>query len=136
MRSAALLALLFALFGSAAHADCSSLQGRQVILTSNSYDPDVFVWDTKQRLIDYSAGNYQMGRQLLPHALLARAGTRGIVTSCGVNIVHLRTRFAPSDAVSIKLASGPYRGRYGWVLADDVRSAGGFRFLRPVTKHR
>ena len=115
-------ALLFAAVSAAVRAECAGQPGARVLLVSNNYDPDVLVWDSKQRLLDYEAGGWRVARILLPHALLARAGTRGILLSCESNIVHPKYQLAPADAAGIKLISGPYKGRYGWVMAADLRA--------------
>lgn len=123
MRKAVALILLVgaALAPSLARADCSAQPGERAVLISNSYDPDVLLWDSRQRLMDYAAGNWEVAKVLLPHALLARAGTRAVVTSCQDNVVHPKYRLAPMDAVGVKVVSGPYKGRYVWVLSDDLR---------------
>jgi hypothetical protein len=123
MRNAgAVLLFLTAVFlPAAARADCAGLSGQRAVLVSNSYDPDVLLWDSRQRLMDYAAGNWDVAKVLLPHALLARAGTRAVVTACQVNVVHPKYRLAPMDAVGVKVTSGPYKGRYVWVLSDDLR---------------
>ncbi|GAC1390359.1 MAG: hypothetical protein NVSMB31_07320 [Vulcanimicrobiaceae bacterium] len=121
--TAALVAVAWLLLPVAARADCSSLQGQRVILISNTYDPDVLLWDSKQRLMDYAAGNWDVAKILLPHALLARAGTRALLMTCFNNIVHLKSRLAPTDAAALKITSGPYKGRYAWVMAEDLRRA-------------
>ncbi len=89
-------------------------------LLSNAYNPDVLVWDSRQRLLDYAAGDWNIKRILLPHALLARAGTRAVVIACQYNVVRPRYRLAPADAAGIKVISGPYKGRFGWIMADDL----------------
>lgn len=106
----------------AAAADCSRFTGKRVFLFADNYNPDVFVWDSKQRLLDYEAGSWQIARILLPHALLVRAGTPAVVLGCSANIVHPKYRLAPTDAVGVKVIEGSYRGRYGWVLLDDVHA--------------
>ncbi|MDP9018014.1 MAG: hypothetical protein M3N19_06825 [Candidatus Eremiobacteraeota bacterium] len=125
MRNAvvALLLAVWLLWPVAARADCSSLQGQRVILISNNYDPDVLLWDSKQRLMDYAAGSWDVAKILLPHALLARAGTKALLMTCLTNAVHLKSRLAPTDAAALKITSGPYKGRYAWVMADDLRPA-------------
>lgn len=116
-----LMLVALALLPSVARADCAALTGQHAVLVSNSYDPDVLLWDSRQRLMDYAAGSWDVAKVLLPHALLARAGTRAVVTSCQVNVVHPKYRLAPLDAVGVKVTSGPYKGRYVWVLSDDLR---------------
>lgn len=124
LRSAAVcLAFSLCLLGdcSRALADCNINNGERTVLFSLSYDPDVLVWDSRQRLIDYAAGSWQNTRALLPHALLARAGTKALVLQCQGNVIHPKYRMATQDAVGIKITSGPYHGRYGWVTIDDLQ---------------
>src|SRR5947209_3314226 len=113
MKGRALLALamLLAFLPAPARAECVAQPGAHVFLISNNYDPDVLVWDSKQRLLDYQSGGWRVARVLLAHALLARAGTGAILVACQVNVVHPRYQLAPTDAAGIKLTSGPYKGR-------------------------
>ncbi len=106
---------------SGALADCNITSGERVVLFSTSYDPDVLIWDSRSRLIDYAAAPWQTARALLPHALLARAGTKAMVLQCQGNVIHPKYRMASQDAVGIKVTSGPYRGRFGWIAIDDLR---------------
>lgn len=108
------------LFPAVANADCSTMPGSRITLFSSNYDPDVLVWDSRRRLLDYVTDSYQLAKLLLPHALLARAGTLAIVTKCRPNEVHPKYRFAPTDALGIRVTTGEYRGHYGWVIVDDV----------------
>ncbi|GAC1651802.1 MAG: hypothetical protein NVS9B12_00550 [Vulcanimicrobiaceae bacterium] len=114
-----MLILLVLLAPSIAAAQCAP--GRRMLLLASSYNPDVLLWDSRQRLLDYAAGDWNVKRLLLPHALLARAGTVALIVTCQYNIVHPRYRFAPADAAGVKVASGPYKGRYGWMMAEDLR---------------
>lgn len=102
-------------------AECNIASGERIALLSLSYDPDVLVWDSRQRLIDYAAASWETARALLPHAVLARAGTKALVTQCQPNVIHPKYRLATQDAVGVKITSGPYHGRYGWVTIDDLR---------------
>lgn len=121
MFKACLAALIALALHVPASAQCSHLAGQRVVLVSNNYDPDVLVWDSVQRLMDYAAGDWSVAKVLLPHALLARAGTKASVVACRVNVVHPKFQFAPADAAGVKFTSGPYLGRYGWVMASDLR---------------
>lgn len=126
MKRAVFAALVIGLFLApfSARADCAGPPGAQVVLVSNSYDPDVLVWDSKQRLLYYQAGGWRVAKMLLPHALLARAGTKAVLLSCQLNIVHPKYQIAPTDAAGVKLTGGPYKGRYGWVMAVDLHVKG------------
>jgi hypothetical protein len=35
---------------------------------------------------------------------------------------HIKSRYANEtlDAIGVRLVSGPFRGRYGWVTSEDV----------------
>jgi hypothetical protein len=100
-------------------APCGVPVGHSVALKSNEIDPDVFVWDTKQRVVDYASGRWGDTREVLAHTLLAKPGTRAVIVQCGAGLVH-RDGADARDAVGIRLVSGPNKGRYGWVTSDDV----------------
>ena len=86
-----------------------------------SADPDVFIFDSRVRLIDYSAGRFDEVKAVMAHTLLASPGTRAIVSSCVRNVVKPKYSGDYFDAVGIKVITGPYRGRWGWVSSEDVR---------------
>lgn len=114
-----------------ARADCSGIPGSHIALFSSNYDPDVLVWDSRRRLLTYATDTYELAKLLLPHALLARAGTLAIVAVCYPNVVHPRYRVAPTDALRIRVTTGTYHGRYGWVMVDDVHVMGARVTHRP-----
>jgi len=128
MRSAALLFALIALAGAAlpvrAAPSCHAVHGMRVTLFGGVDDPDVLVWDNRDRLVAFSSGSSDTRKFLLPHALLARPGTVAIVQSCMAGIVHSKFRMDPEDAVGVQITSGAYRGRYGWVSSADVHGPG------------
>lgn len=107
-----------------AFADCHVGKGQKVTLFGGVDDPDVLVWDNKERLIEYAGGSADTRRFLSPHAVLARPGTSAIVQECVANIVHLKFRFTTDDAIGLIITSGPYRGKYGWVTLSDLRGNG------------
>ena len=82
-------------------------------------DPDVFVWDSMGRLTDYTAGKYKPD-DVLRHTLLVSAGTGAVVVACRDRAAHPRFSTADADAVGIRLSTGHYRGRYGWVISLDL----------------
>jgi len=106
------------------HADCATMPGNQIALFSSNYDPDVLVWDSRRRLLSYSTDSYQVAKLLLPHAILARAGTLAVVTSCHRNAIHQKFSSRSSDIIGVKMTSGEYRGRTGWVIMEDVHVVG------------
>ncbi|MBV8688581.1 MAG: hypothetical protein JOZ59_00610 [Candidatus Eremiobacteraeota bacterium] len=116
--------LLIALWPLSARADCANMPGSQIALFSSNYDPDVLVWDSRRRLLNYASNSYQIAKLLLSHAILARAGTLAVVTSCHRNDIHQRFSSRSSDVVGVRMTNGEYRGRSGWVVVDDVHIVG------------
>lgn len=103
-------------------ADCSMRTGAQVILRSSDFNPDVFVWDTRDRMVDYAVHvPYVTTETVLRHAVLAKAGTRAVVVGCLQGSVQ--PRFSPGieDAVRVRIVSGAQRGRQGWIASSDLR---------------
>jgi hypothetical protein len=120
----ALLLCLAAITQAHAADQCHAARGMHVTLFGGVDDPDVLVWDSRDRLITYGAGSADTRQFLLPHALLNRPGTRALVQSCVGGVVHSKFRTDADDAVGVLILSGPYRGRYGWVSSSDLRGQG------------
>jgi len=121
-RLAALALTLLAAFACAEGAGARCLyRGVKVALLGAMYDPDVLVWDSRFRLSEYQTGTYDATHLLLPHAWILKPGTRGIVRECVPGVVRPRFRTNVDDAVRIVILNGPYAGRLGWVLSEDVR---------------
>jgi hypothetical protein len=53
--------------------------------------------------------------------MLAQPGTEALVVSCAPAAARPEYTATPKDVIGVKVLSGPFRGRYGWVLADDAR---------------
>ena len=103
-------------------AGCAERSGKTVTLRASDFDPDVFVWDTKNRAIAYAANvPFVKVEDVLPHIVLAKAGTRAVVVGCNARIVRYHVTDAIGDAVLVRIASGPGRGRLGWVTSSDLR---------------
>ncbi len=98
--------------------------GHKASLFGGVDDPDVLVWDNKERLAEYAGGSSDARRFLIPHAILARPGTRIVVRECVANMVHPKFRFTTEDAMKVLIVSGRYRGKFGWVGADDLHGPG------------
>jgi hypothetical protein len=120
---AALLAGAMAAYAPAAQ-QCRAARGMQVTLFGGVDDPDVLVWDSRERLISYGAGSTDTRKFLLPHALLNRPGTRAVVEICLGGAVHSKFGMDADDAVGVRIVSGRYRGRYGWVSSSDIHAPG------------
>ncbi len=101
-------------------ADCPSSSGGRVVLASDAMDPDVFLWDSRTRMVDYAAGQWGNTRAIFAHTILARPGTQAMVVSCVSAAVRTKVGPGDDDAIGVKLLSGPHRGRYGWVLSSDI----------------
>jgi len=100
---------------------CAVAVGEPIMLRSSDFDPDVLVWDSRQRAIDYASGNVRNASDVLNHTLLSRPGTHAIVTTCAAGTVKPKYSPGQLDTIGVKITSGPQRGRYGWVSSDDVR---------------
>jgi hypothetical protein len=108
-------------------AACGVKAGEAVVLASQDLDPDVFLWDSRDRLVRYAEGDYTVDA-VLKHTTLIRAYSRAIVVAC--RNAGLRPPYAASadpamDLVGVRVTSGGFRGHYGWVLSADVRRPGG-----------
>jgi len=121
-RSCALTLALFALAAASARADCKALhRSDRVVLYSSSEDPDVLLWDSRVRMRDYEDGSFDEMNQLLPHARVVSQGTRAVVELCVPGFVAPQYAKTPEDAIGVIVATGPLRGKFGWVLSSDVR---------------
>lgn len=104
---------------------CPTAPGNRVMLASDAVDPDVFLWDSKTRLIGYAAGQWGNTRAIFAHTVLAEPGTRAMVVSCVPSVAHPKFGTGDEDVVGVKVLSGPHRGRYGWVLSSDIHLKAG-----------
>jgi hypothetical protein len=107
---------------------CPVTPGDHVVLASQSLDPDVFVWDSAARLTAYAQGDYDT-ETVLKHTMLARPGTTALTVDCRPAPVSPKYTKGELDLVGVKVTSGPNRGHYGWVAAEDVRRPDG----KPIT---
>ncbi len=119
-----LMLAIVAVFGctGAGSARCSIMPGGRVVLASDAVDPDVFVWDSRERLVDYTGGNWGNTRQIFTHTLLTEPGTLALVIACVPKAAHPRYALGDEDAVGVRLTTGPNRGRYGWILSSDAHA--------------
>ncbi len=103
---------------------CSMLPGSPAMLASDAIDPDVFVWDSRGRLIDWTGGHWGSSKEVLNHTTLAVPGTRALVVSCAPGVARRKYSDINQDAIGVRLTSGQYKGRYGWVLSSDAHPLG------------
>ena len=114
------LVLLAALSIPVQAAPCGGVPvGRAVFLKSGEIDPDVFVWDSKQGMLDYAGGHWRDSRDVMVHTVLAKPGTRAVVVQCFAGLVR-KEGTEPRDAIGIRILNGRNKGRYGWVTSEDV----------------
>ena len=118
----AFFVVLLAATASSAPPSCRYHAGDHVVLYGTTDDPDVFLWDSRFRLRDYEGGSFDQMKALLPHAALARPGTRALVESCVQKFVVSKYSDRPDDAVGVVIVSGSLRGQRGWVLGSAVRA--------------
>jgi len=106
---------------------CAVSSGQRVSLVSQDLDPDVFLWDSRDGLMQYAQGDYSV-RSVLRHTTLVNAYSTAIVIGCRGTQIHppYASDAAPYvDVVAVRILSGLARGRYGWVLSTDVRRPDG-----------
>jgi len=101
---------------------CTLAAGAAVILRSSDFDPDVLVWDSRARAIDYVSGNIKNAGEVLTHTVLSKSGTHAVVIACDPGSSKPRYSTLAEDTIGIKITSGPNRGRYGWVSSGDAHS--------------
>jgi hypothetical protein len=121
-RVVGVLAMLAALSVPVQASPCGIPVGRAVTLKSVDLDPDVFVWDAKQRVVDYAGGSWRDSHEVLTHTVLAKPGTRAVIVQCNAGAVHPKYAADTRDAIGIRLTNGPNKGRYGWVTSDDIHA--------------
>jgi len=99
---------------------CVVASGQPVVLMSSELDPSVFIFDTRQRAGDWAGGFYKSASELMSHTTISPPGTRAIVTACIHGAAQTKFRKEPLDVIGLRIVSGPDRGHYGWVTAEDV----------------
>lgn len=130
---------LCVLFASGASANaCPISRGAALVLVSQELDPDVFLWDSADRLVHYATGDYDV-QTVIKHTVLVHAFSKAFALGCRKQVVHPSAAGAAQGAtiiylIGVRVVSGDARGKYGWVLSADVRRPGGRR-LTPQ-RHR
>lgn len=120
LASAAFLAAALLPEAVGAQSHCSVPNRRSVMLKSPDIDPDVLVWDAKERAVDYASGHWRDAHDVMNHTVLAKPGTRAETVQCEPSVVRFKYEASAFDAVGVRLLSGPNHGRYGWVTSRDV----------------
>lgn len=106
-------------------------QGSRILLAAQGMDPDVFVWDTAQRLVNYSNGAYIV-ESVLKHSTLAPAGTQAVILSCRRFRVGVRPASAFTEIMKVRIFIQAGRPHAGWISAEDARWPNGKPIL-PVS---
>ena len=117
--AAAALVLAGSSYAAARAANCAVNKDNRVVLISDAVDPDVFVWDTRDHLVDYAAAHWDSSRAVSERTVLAQKGTRAVVKDCSPALAHPHYT-EPQDVIQVLITSGPFRGRVGWVLSADL----------------
>jgi hypothetical protein len=104
-------------------AACIPTVGAPVMLKSDPADPDVIVWDSRERLVAYVEGHWNSSQEVMTHTVLAEPGTHAQVVACYPGIARLKYGNGQRNAVGVRLTSGAFRGHYGWVISSDVHIA-------------
>jgi hypothetical protein len=116
--------LLTAVFASAnlagASADCPPGQGQRVILAAEGANPDVFVFDSRERLARYVSGTWTSTKDIMAHTVLVSAGTLALVLQCRPGEVRVPYASSSLDVYGVRLLSGSHANRYGWVVGSDA----------------
>lgn len=115
----AAVAMLLACAGISS-ADCTASAGQRAILASDGMNPDVFVWDTHTRLLNYLGGHGASTKNVMQHTVLVSAGTLAEIVSCRPNDARTPYDAEAVDVLSVRVLTGPHRSHYGWVAAGDA----------------
>lgn len=110
---------------------CALTMGSSVMLRSSDFDPDVLVWDTRQRAIDYVSGNIKSTSEVLVHTVLSKSGTKALVIACDPGSSKPRYSTVAEDTLGIKIQTGPHKGRYGWVSSGDAHGSAPAQMATP-----
>ena len=129
IRVAGLTAVALLCIGVSAPASaCPVGRGARLLLVSQELDPDVFLWDSSDRLVRYATGDYTV-ETVLRHTTLVKAFSRAVALGCKGDVIHASYASSPSSlpvfAVGVRVLSGNARGHYGWVLSSDIRGPDG-----------
>ncbi|HEY0798592.1 MAG TPA: hypothetical protein VGD50_05550 [Candidatus Baltobacteraceae bacterium] len=103
-------------------AGCELQVGDRVVLSADTADPDVFVWDSRSRLIEYSAGNWGSTKDIFGHTLLVDPGTQALVMACRPGEAHPKYEPTDEDVLGIRIVTGRHRNLWGWVVSNDVHA--------------
>ena len=117
---------------SAAADACPVSRGAQLVLVSHELDPDVFLWDSADRLARYVRGDFDV-EIVLKHTTLIHAFSRAVAVGCRDAKIKPGPTGWSTDApyvylIGVRVISGRSCGRYGWVASSDVRGQNGRRF--------
>ncbi|HET9343254.1 MAG TPA: hypothetical protein VFO25_10110 [Candidatus Eremiobacteraceae bacterium] len=110
---------------------CPVSRGAALVLVSQELDPDVFLWDSADRLVRYASGDYDV-QTVLKHTVLVHAFSKAFALGCRKQVIRPSASGDPSGAstiylIGVRVVSGDARGKYGWVLSADIRGPSGRR---------
>lgn len=103
-------------------APCSVQLGDHVVLTADTVDPSVFVWDSRPRLIEYAAGSWGSTKDVFGHTTLVDPGTLAIVIGCHAHEAHPQYEPTDEDVIGVRIVNGRHHNLWGWVVSSDVHA--------------
>jgi hypothetical protein len=101
-------------------APCSFQIGDHVVLTADTVDPSVFVWDSRPRLIEYAAGTWASTKDVFGHTTLVDPGTLAVVIGCHPHEAHPQYEPTDEDVVGVRIVNGRHHNLWGWVVSSDA----------------
>jgi hypothetical protein len=101
---------------------CELDVGDRIVLAADTADPDVFVWDSRARLLSYVAGEWKSTKDVLAHTALIDPGTLAVVVFCNAGVGRPKYNGIDEDIVGVRLLTGSRRNLWGWVRSSDVHA--------------
>jgi hypothetical protein len=101
---------------------CELDVGDRIVLAADTADPDVFVWDSRARLLSYVAGEWKSTKDVLAHTVLIDPGTLAVVVFCNAGVGRPKYNGIDEDIVGVRLLTGSHRNLWGWVRSSDVHA--------------
>lgn len=101
---------------------CELNVGDRIVLAADSADPDVFVWDSRARLLAYVAGEWKSTKDVLAHTALIDPGTLALVVFCNAGVGRPKYNGINEDIIGVRLLTGNRRNLWGWVRSGDVHA--------------
>jgi hypothetical protein len=118
--AALVLAVRLPAFAAGSTPSCSFQVGDRVVLTADTVDPNVFVWDSRPRLIEYVAGSWASTKDVFGHTTLVDPGTLAVVIGCHPHEAHPQYEPTDEDVIGVRIVTGRHHNLWGWVVSSDA----------------